>query len=54
MTGMVNEPLAAAFVFTRAQVASGAPAIARAAYDEDVSAADIVEPARRWVKVHRA
>jgi hypothetical protein len=37
-----------------AQVASSAPAIARAAYHEDVRAADIVEPARRWVKLHRA
>jgi len=37
-----------------ALVADSAPLIARAAYHVDVSAADIVAPARRWVKVHRA
>jgi len=36
------------------RVADSAPAIARAAYQDDVSAAEIVEPAMRWVKVHRA
>lgn len=35
-------------------VAECAPAIARAAYVDDVSAAEIIEPAMRWVRRHRA
>ena len=36
------------------RVTDSAPAIARAAYHDDVRAAEIVEPAKRWVKLHRA
>ncbi len=35
-------------------VAQSAPLLARAAYTDDVNAAEILEPARRWVARHRA
>lgn len=36
------------------RVTDSAPAIARAAYHGDIRAAEIIEPAKRWVKLHRA
>ena len=37
-----------------ARVADAAMEIARAAYDPRLNGADLVKPARRWIKVHRA
>lgn len=39
---------------TEPLVAESAPLLARAAYSDDVAAAEIIEPARRWVARHRA
>ncbi len=36
------------------RVAGAAPKIARAAYDPRSSGSELVKPARRWIKVHRA
>jgi len=36
------------------RVAEGASLIARAAYDPNADAAELITPARRWIKVHRA
>ncbi len=35
-------------------VAKGAPRIARAAYDPASNGPDLIEPARRWIRKHRA